>query len=83
MSSQRLAEQNLSRAQPETGFFEPGFVGRGYEPLWDELDLPEVGAAPFGPEPANANPEDGASPDERAGAAAAPYRAFGAGPGFG
>ena len=65
-----LAEQNLSRTQPVTGFFEPGFVGRGYEPLWDELDLPEVGAAPFGPAPAN--PEDGALSDERDGAAAAP-----------
>jgi len=63
-----LAEQNLSRTQPETGFFEAGFVGRG--PLWDELDLPEVGAPPFGPAPAK--PEDGASPDERDGAAAAP-----------
>jgi DNA processing protein len=61
-----LAEQNLSRTRPETGFFEPGFVSRGYEPLWDELDLPEVGALPFGPSP------DGASRDERAGAAAAP-----------
>jgi DNA processing protein len=65
-----LAEQHLSRTQPETGFFEPGFVGRGYEPLWDELDLPEVGAAPFGPAPANR--KDGASPDERDGAPAAP-----------
>jgi DNA processing protein len=65
-----LAEQNLSRTQTVTGFFEPGFVGRGYEPLWDELDLPEVGAAPFEPVPANR--EDGASPDERDGAAAAP-----------
>ena len=65
-----LAEQNLSRTQPETGFFEPSFVSRGYEPLWDELDLPEVGAAPFGP--AHANPEDGASRDGRDGAAAAP-----------
>jgi DNA processing protein len=63
-----LAEQNLSREQQGAGFAEPGFVG--YEPLWDELDLPDVGAAPFGPSPAN--PEDGASPDERAGAAAAP-----------
>ncbi|MGB6176478.1 MAG: DNA-processing protein DprA [Methylocella sp.] len=44
-----LAEQNLSRAQPETGFFEPGLVGRGYEPLWDELDLPEVAGPPFAP----------------------------------
>ncbi|MGB6326205.1 MAG: DNA-processing protein DprA [Methylocella sp.] len=44
-----LAEQNLSRTQPETGFFEPGLVGRGYEPLWDELDLPEVAGPPFAP----------------------------------
>ena len=58
-----LVEQNLARTQPDTGFFEPGSIGRGYEPLWDELDLPEVGAAPFGPTPAN--PEDGASPDAR------------------
>src|ERR1700730_18179803 len=65
-----LAEQNLSRTQPETGFFEAGFVGRGYEPLWDERDLPEVAAPRFGPAPAK--PEDGASPDERDGAAAAP-----------
>ena len=55
-----LAEQNLLRTQPVTGFFEPGFAGQGYQPLWDELDLPEAGAAPFGPAPAN--PEDGASP---------------------
>jgi DNA processing protein len=66
-----LAEQNLSRAQPVTGFFEPGFVDRGYEPLWDELDLPEVGTAPFGPSPAN--PEDGASPDGRAGPRRRPW----------
>ena len=65
-----LVEQNLSRAQPVTGFFEPGFVDGGYEPLWDELDLPEVGTAPFAPSPAN--PEDGASPDGRAGATAPP-----------
>jgi DNA processing protein len=65
-----LAEQNLLRAQSVTGFFEPGFVGRGYEPLWDELDLPDVGAAPV--EPAPANPENGASPDERNVTAAAP-----------
>jgi DNA processing protein len=38
-------------------------------PLWDELDLPEVGTAPLGPAPANS--EDGAPPpDERNGAAA-------------
>jgi DNA processing protein len=67
-----LAEQRLSRAQPETGFFEPGLVGRAYEPLWDELDLPEVGAAPF-IRPVPVNSEDGALPlDERNGAAAAP-----------
>ena len=42
-----LAEQNLSRTQPVIGFFDPGFGGRGYEPLWDELDLP--GVAPFEP----------------------------------
>ncbi|HUZ91474.1 MAG TPA: DNA-processing protein DprA, partial [Methylocella sp.] len=36
-----LAEQNLSREQPEAGFFEPGFAGGPYEPLWDELDLAE------------------------------------------
>ncbi len=65
-----LAEQNLSRTQPVTGFFEPDLATGLYEPLWDELDLPEVGAAPFGPAPAN--PEDGAPPDERDGAAAAP-----------
>ena len=65
-----LVEQNLSRAQPVTGFFEPGFVDGGYEPLWDELDLPEVGTAPSGPSPAN--PEDGASPYGRAGATAPP-----------
>jgi DNA processing protein len=61
-----LAEQNLSRAQPETGFFEPDFVGQGYEPL-DELDLSEVGAAPFGPAPAQR--DDGAPPPESGGAA--------------
>jgi DNA processing protein len=65
-----LAAQNLSREQSRSGFAEPGFAGQGIEPLWDELDLPEAGAAPFGPAPAN--PEDGASPDERARAAAAP-----------
>ncbi len=65
-----LAEQSLSPTQPATGFFEPGFVGRAYEPLWDELDLPELGAAPFGPAPAN--PEDGAAPDEHNGTEAAP-----------
>ena len=65
-----LVEQNLARTLPDTGFFEPGSIGRGYEPLWDELDLPEVDAAPFGPTPAN--PEDGASPDKRDGATAAP-----------
>ena len=57
-----LAEQNLSREQPIAGFFEPGFVGRGYEPLWDELDLPGVDAALFGPAPAN--PDDGAPPPQ-------------------
>jgi DNA processing protein len=62
-----LAEQNLLRTQSEAGFFEPGFAGRGYEPLWDELDLPEVGAAPFGPAPAR--PDDGAPPAESGGAA--------------
>jgi DNA processing protein len=42
-----LAEQNLSRAAPHAGFFEPGFAEGQYEPLWDELDLSEVaGAAP-------------------------------------
>jgi DNA processing protein len=65
-----LAEQNLSREQRTNGFFEPGFVGRGYEPLWDELDLPEVGASPFGPAPGN--PEEGGSPNARVEAAAAP-----------
>jgi DNA processing protein len=65
-----LAEQSLSREQRGAGFAEPGFVGRGNESLWDELDLPELGAAAFGPAPAK--PEDGASPDERDGAAAAP-----------
>ncbi len=65
-----LAEQDLLREQSGAGFAEPGFVGRDYQPLWDELDLPEVGAAPFGPAPGN--PEDGASPDARDGAAAAP-----------
>jgi DNA processing protein len=54
-----LAEQDLSRAQPETGFFEPGFVGRGDEPLWDELELPEVGAAPFAPAPEPPDERDG------------------------
>jgi DNA processing protein len=63
-----LGEQ--TRSQPVTGFFEPGFVGQGSEPLWDELDLSEMGAAPFGPTPAN--PEDGAPPDECNAAAAAP-----------
>jgi len=57
-----LAEQNLSRTQPETGFFEPSSGGRGYEPLWDELDLPEVGAAPFGPSPLQ--PDAGAPPPQ-------------------
>ena len=43
-----LAEQNLSREQPDAGFSEPGFAGGQYEPLWDELDLVEaVGAVPF------------------------------------
>ncbi len=65
-----LAEQNQSRTQPETGFFEPGIAGRGYEPLWDELDLPEAGATPYRPAPAN--PEDGASAAAPDGAAAAP-----------
>ncbi len=65
-----LAEQNLSRTQPETGFFEPGFVAQRYEPLWDELDLPEVAAAPFGP--GSAKREDGTSRDECDGAALAP-----------
>ncbi|MGH6848859.1 MAG: DNA-processing protein DprA [Methylocella sp.] len=64
-----LAEQKLPHTQPAAGFFEPSLVGPGYEPLWDELDLPDVGAAPFGPP---ANPEDGASPHMRGGAAAAP-----------
>jgi predicted Rossmann fold nucleotide-binding protein DprA/Smf involved in DNA uptake len=68
-----LAEENLSRTQPVAGFFDPGFVGRGYQPLWAELNLPEVGAAPFGRAPAN--PEDGALSDERDGAAAAPVLA--------
>src|ERR1700730_14018183 len=63
-----LAEQNLSRTQPVTGFFEPGSVGRGYESLWDELDLTAIGAASFGPAPAN--PENGAPPDGRAGSPA-------------
>jgi DNA processing protein len=58
-----LAEQSLSRRQPETGVFEPGFAGRGYEPLWDELDLPEVGTSPFGLAPAK--PGDGVLLDER------------------
>jgi DNA processing protein len=65
-----LAEQNLSREQRTISFFEPGFVGRGYEPLWDELDLSEAGTAPFGPAPDN--PEDGAPPDAQVGAAASP-----------
>ena len=34
-----LAEQNLSREQPDAGFFERGFADGSYEPLWDELDL--------------------------------------------
>jgi len=29
-----LAEQNLSREQPDAGFFEPGISGGPYEPLW-------------------------------------------------
>lgn len=65
-----LAEQNLSREQPVAGFFEPGFVGRGYEPLWDELDISEVGAAPFGPSPLK--PYDGAPPPHSGVDAAAP-----------
>jgi DNA processing protein len=45
-----LAEQNLSREQPDAGFLEPGFAGGQYEPLWDEIDLAEeAGAAPFVP----------------------------------
>jgi DNA processing protein len=45
-----LAEQKLSREQPDAGFLEPGFAGGQYEPLWDELDLAEAaGAAPFVP----------------------------------
>jgi DNA processing protein len=47
-----LAEQNLSREQPDASFSEPGFAGGQYEPLWDELDLAEAaGAAPFVPAP--------------------------------
>ncbi len=65
-----LAEQNLSREQPGAGFAEPGFVGRGNESLWDELDLPELGAAAFGPAPAK--PEDGALPPQSGVSAAAP-----------
>jgi DNA processing protein len=56
-----LAEQNLSREQPDAGFSEPGFAGGQYEPLWDELDLAEaVGAVPFvaaPQEPDNAAPK--------------------------
>jgi hypothetical protein len=37
-----LAEQNLSREQPDAGFFEPGLVNGPYEPLWDELDLTDA-----------------------------------------
>ena len=40
-----LAEQNLSREQPDAGFFEPGFASGPYEPLGNELDLAEVAAA--------------------------------------
>ena len=39
MSRGALAEQNLSREQPDAGFFEPGLASVPYEPLWDELDL--------------------------------------------
>ncbi|TPV98999.1 MAG: hypothetical protein USCAAHI_01550 [Beijerinckiaceae bacterium] len=47
-----LAEQNLSREQPDAGFFEPGFASGPYEPLGNELDLAEVAAAaPFVPVP--------------------------------
>ena len=56
-----LAEQNLSREQPDAGFSEPGFAGGQYEPLWDELDLAEAaGAVPFvaaPQEPDNAAPK--------------------------
>jgi DNA processing protein len=37
-----LAEQNLSREQPDAGFFEPGLANVPYEPLWDELDLTDA-----------------------------------------
>jgi DNA processing protein len=37
-----LAEQNLSREQPDAGLFEPGLTSVPYEPLWDELDLTEA-----------------------------------------
>jgi DNA processing protein len=41
-----LAEQNLSRDEPDAGFFETGGTGGPYEPLWDELDLAEEGRIP-------------------------------------
>ena len=40
-----LAAQNLSREQPDAGFFESGLAGGPYEPLWDELDLTGAGDA--------------------------------------
>ena len=40
-----LVAQNLSREQPDAGFFESGPKGVPYEPLWDELDLTGAGDA--------------------------------------
>ncbi len=54
-----LAEQNLSR-EADAGFFDPPGIDGSYEPLWDELDLTEMGkashpvAAPLEPEAAEA-----------------------------
>jgi DNA processing protein len=47
-----LAEQNLSRGQPDGGFFESGGTSVPYEPLWDELDLEDTeDAVPLVPAP--------------------------------
>jgi DNA processing protein len=54
-----LAEQNLSREQASIGFSEQDPGDPLYEPLWDELELPEVAAAPSAP--ARSEPEEGAA----------------------
>ncbi|WP_036258299.1 DNA-processing protein DprA [Methylocapsa aurea] len=46
-----LAKQNLSQERPGFGFFEPDFSAEFSEPLWDELDLPELARAAAAPAP--------------------------------